>query len=127
VPVQDRMTPRTRNLVSLFAVLVGVLAAVQLVRGVVALTGAGPEVTFVAESPVDRVEGRIPAADARQYLSAEQRSALDAQRRTDLWETVAAGTVLVLAGAVLVLSRRRGQADRAAPAPDEDPAAAPAP
>jgi hypothetical protein len=113
VPVQDRMTRRTYTLISLIALLVGVLAAAQLVRGVVALTGPGPEVTFVAESPVDRVEGTIPAADAKQYLSAEQRSALDAQRRTDLRDTVAAGTVLVLAGALFALSRRRVQGARA--------------
>ncbi|MGY1752324.1 hypothetical protein [Blastococcus sp. SYSU D01042] len=110
MPVQDRLTPRTRRLVSLLALLVGVLAAVQLVRGVVALAGPGPEVTFVAESTVDRVEGTVPAADAGQYLSGEQRSALDEQRRTDVRETAAAGTVLVLAGAVLALSRRRAGA-----------------
>lgn len=127
MPVQDRMTPRTYTLVSLIALLVVVLAAVQLVRGVVALTGPGHEVAFVAESPVDRVEGTIPAADAGQYLSAEQRSALDAQRRTDLRETVAAGTILVLAGALLALSRRRAQADRADAATDEAPAGADTP
>ena len=107
MPVQDRLTPRTRHLVSLIAVLVGVLAAVQLVRGVVVLPGPGPEVTFVAESPVERVEGTIPAADAEQYLSAEQRSAVDAQRRADVRGT--AGAVLVLAGALLALSWRRSR------------------
>jgi hypothetical protein len=123
VPVQDRVTPRNRHLVSLIALLVGVLAAVQLVRGVVALAGPGPEVTFIAESPVDRVEGTIPAVDAEKYLSPEQRSTLDAQRRNDVLETVAAGTVLVLAGALLALSRRRAQARRPLP---EVPAGPPA-
>jgi hypothetical protein len=124
VPVQDRMTTRTLHLVPLIALLVGVLAAVQLVRGVVSLAGPEPQVRFVAESAVDRVEGAIPAADARQYLSAAQRSALDAQRRTDVRETVAAGTVLALAGALLALSRRRAQARRSL---SEVPAGPPAP
>lgn len=108
--VQDRATRRILHLaVAAIALLVGIVAGVQLVRGVVALAGPGPEVTFVAETPLDRVESTVPVADAEQFLSAEQRSALDAQRRSDVRETVAAGAVLVLAGALLALNLRRAR------------------
>ena len=126
MPVQDRLAARTVYVyvVCLVALLVGVFAAVQLTRGVATLAGPEPQVTFVAESPVDRVEGTIPAADAEQYLSPEQRSARDAQWRTDVQETVVAGTVLVLAGALLALGLRRATAHRSTP---RVPAGPPAP
>jgi hypothetical protein len=120
VPVQDRMTPRNLYLytVCLVMLLIGVVAAVLLVRSAIGIAYPEAPVSFewTAYTPIDEASGSF-ASDAVE----------DEQRRQAIKETVAAGTALLLAGSVYAFHWRRVQADRAGADIDEAPAALPAP
>ncbi len=120
MPVQDRMTPRNLYLylVCLIMLLVGIVAAVQLVRSAIGIAYPEPPVSFewTAYTPIDEASGRF-ASDA----------VVDEQRRQEVRETVAAGTALLLAAGLYVLHWRRAQRERTLPAAaPEVPAAPPA-
>jgi hypothetical protein len=120
VAVQDRMTPRNLYLylVCLIMLLVGVFAAVVLVRSALGIAYPDPALDFgwYAYTPIEEASGSLPD------------EAVEAQRRQEIKETVAAGTALLLAGGVFALHWRRAQAERSLPvAAPEVPAGPPAP
>jgi hypothetical protein len=127
VAVQDRVTPRTvyLHLVCLAMVLVGVFAAVQLVRSSLDLAFPDPvrSSSWSATAGPDAGLEFLSEEQYRASVAAEE----DAQRRHAVRGAVTAGTTLLLAGGIYALHWRRAQADRAVPAADEVPAAAPAP
>ena len=118
--VQDRMTPRNLYLylVCLAMLVIGVVAAGQLVRSALAIAypDTTPSFSWTAYTPLD-------------FLSEEQSGAVeDAQRRPAIRDAVASGTTLLLAGGIYVVHWRRAQADRVVPAATpEVPAGPPAP
>ena len=124
---QDRVTARNLYLylVCLIMLLVGVFAAVQLVRSAVGIAYPEPSLSYgwYAEAPLmAEEEGEMG------YLEEEQEAAEDSQRRYEILETVTAGTALLLAGGIYALHWRRAQKERAHPAVAADvPAAPPAP
>lgn len=117
---QDRVPPRTVYLyvVCLAMLVIGVLAAVVLVRSVltIAYPDTSPSFSWTAYTPLE-------------FLSEEQAAQVveAAQRRPAIRDAVAAGTALLLAGGVFAFHWRRVQAEHAAPASVEMPAAPPAP
>ena len=117
MPVQDRMTPRNLYLylVCLVMLLVGVFAAVQLVRSAIGIAYPEAPASFewTAYTPIDEASGSL-ASDAVE----------NEQRRQEVKETVAAGTALLLAGGLYVVHWRRVQAERTLPAPAAPEAAA---
>ena len=118
--VQDRPNPRTvyLYLVCLAMVVVGVLAAVQLVRSTMAIAypDVTPSFTWTAYTPLDEVSGEQQVG-GEQYLSDEQLSqvARESQRRPAIRDAVTAGTALLLAGVVFALHWRRVRSEGAAP------------
>src|SRR5215217_7435007 len=114
------MTPRNLYLylVCLIMLLVGIFAAVQVVRSAIGIAYPEAPVSFewTAYTPIDEASGSL-ASDAVE----------DEQRRQEIKETVAAGTALLLAGGLYVLHWRRAQRERFLPAAAaEAPAAPPA-
>ncbi|SOC46295.1 hypothetical protein SAMN05660748_0152 [Blastococcus aggregatus] len=116
----SRFTPRSvyLHLVCLSMLLVGIFATVQLVRSAMAIAYPDPTPSFswTAYTPMDMLSGD-------QQLELQT----DVQRRDAIRDAVAAGTALLLAGGIYALHWRRAQAERAAPASTEVPAAPPAP
>lgn len=118
--VQDRFTPRNvyLYLVCLIMLLVGLVAAVQLVQSAIGI--AYPEATadfgWTAYSPLEEASG---------YLGSDQLD--DAQRDHEIKDTVTAGVTLLLAGGIYVLHWRRAKAERPLPTVPEVPAGPPAP
>jgi hypothetical protein len=122
----DRVTPRNLYLylVCLIMLLVGVFAAVQLVRSTLGI--AFPDTTsfgWYAEPGMDMGTGM----DEEQYLQEEAEAAEDSQRRYEILEAVTAGTTLLLAGGIYALHWRRAQSERSIPAASEVPAGPPSP
>ena len=118
MPVQDRMTPRNLYLylVCLVMLLVGIFAAVELVRSAIGIAYPEAPVSFewTAYTPIDDASGSF-ASDAIE----------DEQRRQEVKETVAAGTALLLAGGLYVIHWRRAQKERSVPAANPEVSAAP--
>ena len=116
------MTPRNLYLylVCLVMLVVGVLAAVHLVRSAIGIAYPEVPVSFewTAYTPIDEASGSF-ASDAVR----------DEQRRQAVRETAAAGTALLLAGGLHVVHWRRAQKERSVPAAavGEVPAGPPAP
>jgi len=108
------MTPRNLYLylVCLIMLLVGLVAAVQLVRSAIGIAFPEDVVAYgwTAYEPVDDVGG----VD-EEFLSAEQNAALDSQRRSEIIGTVTAGLTLLLAGGLFAVHWRRAQRERALP------------
>ena len=119
MPVQDRPNPRTvyLYLVCLAMVVVGVLAAVQLVRSTMAVAypDVTPSFTWTAYTPLEEISGEQQVG-GEQYLSEEQLSQVAREsRRPAIRDAVAAGAALLLAGVVFALHWRRVRSEAAAP------------
>jgi hypothetical protein len=98
--------------------VVGIIAAVHLVRSAIGIAYPEVPVSFgwTAYTPIDEASGSF-ASDA----------VVDEQRQQEIKETVAAATGLLLAGGIYVLHWRRAQRERSLPAAaPEVPAAPPA-
>ncbi len=130
MPAQDRVTARNLYLylVCLIMLLVGIFAAVQLVRSAVSI--AYPEDTasfgWYAGTGMDMTSEDMGFLSEEQHRQ-ESEAAEDSQRRYEILEIVTAGATLLLAGGIYALHWRRAQAERAVPASVEVPAAPPAP
>jgi hypothetical protein len=107
VAAQDRPDPRTvyLYLVCLAMVVVGVLAAVQLVRSTMAIVypDVTPSFTWTAYTPLEEVSGE-QRGGGEQFLSEEQLAQVAKEsRRPAIRDAVTAGTALLLAGVVFAL------------------------
>lgn len=111
VAAPDRVTPRSVYLdaVCLITVVVGLVAAVQLARGTVAILSPEPDVSYVAWTPTD---GPVTGTADGRFLSPEQRAEL--RRPEDVRGLLTAGTTLLLVGGLYAVHRRLARSERSA-------------
>ena len=113
---QDRLTLRNAYLylVCLITLVVSIFAAVQLVRGVVALAYPDPGAYGYYGFPTP-VEGGDPPI-SEEEMRRQEEIARDSQRRNDILGLVGSGATLLIAGPVYLYHWRRIQTERPAQA-----------
>ena len=111
MPAQDRLTLRNAYLylVCLITLVVSIFAAVQLVRGVVALAYPDPGVYghYGYPPPIEGEDREISEEELRR----QEEIARDSQRRNEVLGLVGSGATLLIAGPLYLYHWRRIQAE----------------